>query len=55
MYWKEAVTAFKRHMNSTCHREAVEAIEILPRHAKDIGELCDSLVSKEKAAISKII
>ena len=24
-YWKEAVTAFKRHANSTCHREAIEA------------------------------
>ena len=24
-YWKEAVTAFKRHANSACHREAIEA------------------------------
>ena len=49
-YRKEAVAAFKRHMNSACHREAVEAIEILPKQVKDIGELCDTSVSKEKAA-----
>ena len=50
--WKEAVAAFKRHMNNACHREAVEAIEILPKQVKDIGELCNTLVSKEKAANS---
>ena len=37
-------------MNNACHREAVEAIEILPKQVKDIGELCNTLVSKEKAA-----
>jgi len=36
-YWKEAVAAFKRHMNIACHQEAVEAIEILPKQVKDIG------------------
>ena len=49
-YWKEAIAVFKIHMDSTCHREAVEAIEILPRQVKDIGELWDTLISKEKTA-----
>ena len=38
-YWKEAVTAFKRHTNSTRHREAVEVDETLPVQVQDIGEL----------------
>ena len=52
MYWKEAIAAFKIHMDSACHREAVEAIEILPRQVinKDIGELWDTSISKEKPA-----
>ena len=48
--WKEAVAAFKRHMNSAYHQEAVDSIEILPKQVKGIGELCDTSVSKEKAA-----
>ena len=41
-YWKEAVTAFKRHMNSACHREAIEAVVLLPRQVQDVGELLDA-------------
>ena len=37
-------------MNSACHQEAVEAIEIFPRQVKDIGELCDTSTSYEKTA-----
>ena len=29
-YWKEATTAFKKHQASNCHREATEALIILP-------------------------
>ena len=48
-YWKEAISAFKRHMNSMCHREAIEAVEVLPTQVKDIGELLDESTKNEKA------
>ena len=48
-YWKEAVTAFKRHGNSACHREAIEAVETLPVQVQDIGELLDASTQSEKA------
>ena len=48
-YWKEAVTAFKRHMNSACHREAIEAVVLLPRQVQDVGELLDASTQNEKA------
>ena len=28
-------------MNSMCHQEAIEAVEVLPTQMKDIGELLD--------------
>ena len=37
MYWKEAVTAFKRHTNSVCHRVVIEAVETLPTQVQGIG------------------
>ena len=49
-YWKEAVTVFKKHTGSACHREAVEVIELLPRQVMDIGKLCDSSTQRDKAA-----
>ena len=48
-YWKEAVTACKRHMNSVCHREAIEAVVLLPRQVQDVGELLDASTQNEKA------
>ena len=39
-YWKEATTAFKKHQASACHREAHEALIMLPQQIRgDIGEL----------------
>ena len=29
-YWKEATTAFKKHEASQCHKEANEAVNLLP-------------------------
>ena len=40
-------------MNSVCHREAVEAIEILPKQVKDIGELCDTSVSIKRRLLTE--
>ena len=49
MYWKEALTAFKRHVKSPCHWEAIEAVETLPAQVQDIGELLDASIQSEKA------
>ena len=38
-YWKEGPKSFKKHQGSDCHREAVDAIIVLPRCTKDVGEL----------------
>lgn len=47
-YWKEAVTAFKKHMKSVCHQKAMNAVKILPRQVQDIGELLDASTQNEK-------
>ena len=39
-YWKEATTTFKKHQASVCHREAHEALIMLPQQiCVDISEL----------------
>ena len=49
MYWKEVVTAFKRHTNRAYHQEGKEAVETLPAWEQDIGELMDAFTQSEKA------
>ena len=48
-YWKEATTAFKKHQSSDCHREAVQAIVIVPQQVRDVGELLSKAHQEEKA------
>ena len=48
-YWKEATTAFKKHEASQCHKEANEAIILLPQQVGDIGELLSKKHSVQKA------
>ena len=48
-YWKEATTAFQKHLASACHREAVSALQDLPNHVNDVGELLNAQHGKEKA------
>ena len=36
-----------RDANSACHREAIEAVEILPAQVQDIGELLDASTQSE--------
>ena len=43
-YWKEATTAFNKHQTSTCHKEANEAINLLPNQL--LGNV-DDLLSQE--------
>ena len=47
-YWKEATTAFKKHQASQCHKEANEAINLLPKQVHDIGELLSQKHSDQK-------
>ena len=37
--WKDATSIFRKHEGSECHRAAVEAIVVLPRTTRDVGEL----------------
>ena len=53
-YWKEATTAFEKHMSSDCHRKAVEALIVLPKCTKDIGELQNAQCAAEKAKNRKM-
>ncbi len=43
-YWKEATTAFSKHQTSACHKEANEAINLLPNQL--LGSV-DDLMSQE--------
>ena len=49
-YWKEATTAFKKHQTSDCHREATEAVVLLPKQVLgDVGELLSLVHQEDKA------
>ena len=45
-YWKAATTAFKKHQESECHREAIQAMLSPPKHT--IGELISKEHKKEQ-------
>ena len=53
-YWKEATTAFRKHQASDCHREANEAVIILPKQTGNIGEMLSSEHQAEKASNRKV-
>ena len=36
--WKDATIAFKKHVQSKCHAEAVKVVVTLPKTTKDVGE-----------------
>lgn len=48
-YWKEGPKAFKKHQGCDCHREAVEALVVLPQCTQDVGELQSAVHQAEKA------
>ena len=48
-YWKEGPKAFKKHQESECHREAVDALIILPHCIMDVGEQASVQHQVEKA------
>ena len=46
-YWKETISAFKKHQTSATHREATEAVVTLPKEILgDIGEVISSAQKK---------
>jgi len=48
-YWKEATTSFSKHQASAYHREAHEALIMLPQQIHgDIGELLNQKHSDQK-------
>ena len=49
IYWKEAITAFKKHQASRCHMEANEAMLIPDQVCGCIGELLSQQHHDEKA------
>ena len=54
-YWKEATTAFAKHQASECHREASEALILLPKQIQaDVGELLSQEHKEEKATNRKM-
>ncbi len=55
MYWKEATTAFHKHQSSQCHREANEALILLPKQTCDVGELLSREHQEEKASNRKML
>ena len=54
-YWKEGPKAFKKHQGSDCHREAVDALVVLPQSTKDVGDLLSSEHQAEKARNRKML
>ena len=54
-YWKEGPKAFKTHQGSDCHREAVDALVVLPQCTKDVGELQSAEHEAEKAQNRKML
>ena len=55
VYWKDATAAFRKHQESGCHREAVEALTVLPKQVSDIGEVLDKQHMEEKAVNRRIL
>ena len=54
-YWKEVTTAFKKHQGSDCHREATEALVLLPQQVMgNIGEMLSNEAKEERAINRKV-
>ena len=54
-YWKEGPKLFKTHQGSNWHREAVDALVVLLRCTKDVGELQSAEHQAEKAENCKML
>ena len=54
-YLKEATTAFHKHQSSQCHREANEALIVLPKQTCDVGELLSREHQGEKVTNRRML
>lgn len=55
-YWKEATIAFKKHPASDRHREATDALVLLPVQVLgDVGELLSREHQKERATNRRML
>ena len=45
---EDPIASFKKHLHSKCHAEAVEAVLILPKTRKDVGEQLSRAHQAEK-------
>ena len=52
--WKDATEGFRRHEQSKCHRDAVQAMIILPNCTQDIGESLSTAHMQNKADARKV-
>ena len=46
--WKDASVCFKKHKQSSCHKEAVEMMISIPASTRDVGEMLSSQLAIEK-------
>ena len=53
-YWKDANSAFQKHQQSHCHREANEVVIILPKVSSDVVELLSHKHHEEKEKNKKM-
>lgn len=53
-YWKEGTSAFKKHTATECHREAIDALIVLPRCTQDVMEMQIAELAAEKAKNRKM-
>lgn len=53
--WKNATAQFQKHLQSSCHREAVEVVITLPATTKDIGEQLVQQHAKDKERNRKML
>ena len=54
-YWKEGPKSFKIHQDSDWDQKAVDALVVLPRCTKDVGELQSAEHQVEKAKNRKML
>ena len=48
-YWKDAVSKFKKHESSQCHKDAVLKTISLPSTSKDVGEMLAKQQASERS------
>lgn len=54
-YWKEAISAFKKHLSTDCHREATQVVIFQPKDIRTIDEMLNEQHKIEKAANRRML